>query len=316
MTEPDVLVTTTGLTKRYGDRTAVDRLSLTIRRGEVYGFLGPNGAGKTTTLRMLLGLVRPTAGSALVLGSPPGAPEALRRVGSLVEGPGFYPYLTGRDNLRVVARWAGVGDSAVLPALEEVDLASRAGDRYASYSLGMKQRLGVAAALLKDPDLLVLDEPTNGLDPAGMADMRLLVRGIAAAGRTVVLSSHLLAEVQQVCDRVGIVAGGRLLVEGSVTDIAGEPQLVLTATPVALAFDVVRRLAPDAIVDGTQVVAPARHVDAEDLVERLVHAGVRVRELRREEPSLEDVFLRMTAAAGVPVEPADVQPREVLSRGA
>jgi len=173
------IVVTRELTKRYGDRLAVDAVSLSVRRGEIYGFLGPNGAGKTTTLRMLLGLVRPTSGHASVLGAPPGTPAALRRIGALIEGPGFYPYLSGRENLRVLARYAGLDDVAVEAALTLVDLASRAGDRYRSYSLGMKQRLGVAAALLGDPQLLILDEPTNGLDPAGMADMRDLIRGLA-----------------------------------------------------------------------------------------------------------------------------------------
>ncbi len=161
-----------GLTKRYGDALAVDRVSLSVRRGEVYGFLGPNGAGKTTTLRMLLGLIRPTSGSATVLGRRPGDAAALAKIGSMIEGPAFYPYLSGRDNLAVVARYAGVGKAHLDQVLETVDLGSRGGDKFGAYSLGMKQRLGVAAALLKEPDLVVLDEPTNGLDPAGMRDMR------------------------------------------------------------------------------------------------------------------------------------------------
>src|SRR5690606_6694723 len=186
----------TALTKRYGDRAAVDSVDLTVQRGEVYGFLGPNGAGKTTTLRMLLGLVRPTSGSATVLGRPPGAPDALDRTGALVESPGFFPYLSGRDNLRVLARYSRLDDAAVDAALEQVDLTDRAADKFKSYSLGMKQRLGVAAALLGTPELLILDEPTNGLDPAGMADMRVLIRALADHGQTVLLSSHLLGEVQ------------------------------------------------------------------------------------------------------------------------
>ena len=155
------------LTKRYGDRLAADQVSLTVRRGEVYGFLGPNGAGKTTTLRMILGLIRPTSGSAIVLGRPAGTPEVTARIGALVEGPGFYPYLSGRDNLRVMARYRGLPETVADEALERVDLGLRGGDRFKSYSLGMKQRLGVASALMGDPDLVVLDEPTNGLDPAG-----------------------------------------------------------------------------------------------------------------------------------------------------
>src|SRR3954452_24049470 len=217
----DDVVQTHELTKRYGDRLAADRVSLTVRRGEVYGFLGPNGAGKTTTLRMVLGLIRPTSGSAVVLGEPAGTTAAIARVGALVEGPGFYPYLSGRDNLRVMARYRGIADRAVDDVLDRVDLGARGRDRYSRYSLGMKQRLGVAAALLGEPDLLVLDEPTNGLDPAGMADMRALLVDVAAGGQTVLLSSHLLAEVQEICDRVGIISGGRLLAEGTVADLRG-----------------------------------------------------------------------------------------------
>jgi ABC-2 type transport system ATP-binding protein len=199
----DEIVVTRGLTKRYGERIAVDAVGLTVRRGETYGFLGPNGAGKTTTLRMLLGLVRPTSGSATVLGRAPGAPARLARIGALIEGPGFYPYLSGRENLRVPARYRSLGDVPVEAALERVDLTGRSGDRYRAYSLGMKQRLGVAAALLGEPELLILDEPANGLDPAGMADMRDLIRTLSDQGQTVMLSSHLLGEVEQVCDRVG-----------------------------------------------------------------------------------------------------------------
>src|SRR4051794_23899296 len=173
------LVVTRELTKTYKKRiTAVDRVNLSVRRGEIYGFLGPNGAGKTTTLRMLLGLVKPTSGSATVFGLPPGAKDGLAKVGALIESPGFYPYLSGRDNLRIVARYGGVAEKRVDAVLEVVKLTDRARDSYDGYSLGMKQRLGVAAALLKEPELLVLDEPTNGLDPAGMRDMRELIRDL------------------------------------------------------------------------------------------------------------------------------------------
>ena len=225
------LVETNELTKTYGAVRAVDRVSLSVWRGEVYGFLGPNGAGKTTTLRMLAGLVTPTGGSASVLGDRPGSPPALAGTGVLIEAPRFYPYLSGRDNLRVVARYAGVPDRRVEAVLGTVDLAGRGGDRYAGYSLGMKQRLGVAAALLKDPELLILDEPTNGLDPAGMRDMRDLLRDLGERGHTVLLSSHLLAEVQQLCDRVGVISGGRLLAESTVDDLLGQAGLLVRAAP-------------------------------------------------------------------------------------
>jgi ABC-type multidrug transport system ATPase subunit len=293
----DTIVRTDRLSKRYGDRLAVDAVSLTVRRGEVYGFLGPNGAGKTTTLRMVLGLVRPTSGTATVLGGPPGAPAAVARVGALVEGPGFYPHLSGRDNLRVLARYRGVDDSQVDTVLDRVDLRARGRDRYSRYSLGMKQRLGVAAALLGDPDLLVLDEPTNGLDPAGMADMRALLVDVAAGGQTVVLSSHLLTEVQEVCDRVGVIAGGRLLTEGTVAELRGATAVLLRAEPLDVALAIAMRVTGD---DAVEVVAGAAlHVHADpgvvpELTRELVVAGVDVLEVTTVERSLEEVFLAMT----------------------
>jgi len=292
----DEVVSTQGLTKRYGDRLAVDGVDLTVRRGEIYGFLGPNGAGKTTTLRMLLGLVRPTGGVATVLGHRPGTAAALCRLGALVEGPGFYPYLSGRENLRVLARYTGLGEVAVEAALNQVDLVGRAGDPYRSYSLGMKQRLGVAAALLGGPELLILDEPTNGLDPVGMADMRDLVRSLADGGQTVLLSSHLLAEVEQVCDRVGVIVGGRLRAEGTVAELRGRPSLRLRAAPAPTAVAVATQLlgaASVSTVDGSMELAtePDR---APELVRALVAAAVDVHEVRAVHRSLEDVFFDLS----------------------
>jgi len=290
------IVETHELTKRYGDRAAVDHVSLTVRRGEVYGFLGPNGAGKTTTLRMLLGLVRATSGRATVLGQPPGAPTGLARIGALVEGPGFYPYLSGRANLRVLARYGRHDDVAVEAALELVDLTDRASDRYKSYSLGMKQRLGVAAALLGQPDLLILDEPTNGLDPAGMADMRDLIRTLADQGQTVLLSSHLLGEVQQICDRVGVISGGRLLTESTVAELRGEASLLIRADPLPAARSVAERIVGSAhvsTVDGMLRLATGGERAAE-LTRALVLADVAVLEVRPEERTLEDAFFEMT----------------------
>jgi len=290
------IVETHELTKRYGDRAAVDHVSLTVRRGEVYGFLGPNGAGKTTTLRMLLGLVRATSGRATVLGQPPGAPTGLARIGALVEGPGFYPYLSGRANLRVLARYGRHDDVAVEAALELVDLTDRASDRYKSYSLGMKQRLGVAAALLGQPDLLILDEPTNGLDPAGMADMRDLIRTLADHGQTVLLSSHLLGEVQQICDRVGVISAGRLLTESTVAELRGEASLLIRADPLPAARSVAERIVGSAqvsTVDGMLRLATGGERAAE-LTRALVLADVAVLEVRPEERTLEDAFFEMT----------------------
>jgi ABC-type multidrug transport system ATPase subunit len=293
-----LVIETRALTKRYGDSiVAVDDLELRVRRGEVYGFLGPNGAGKTTTLRMLLGLIRPTDGSAAVLGAPPGAPEGLARIGALIEAPAFYPYLSGRDNLRVLAGHAGVGEDRVGAVLDEVGLSARAADRAATYSLGMKQRLGVAAALLKDPELLILDEPTNGLDPAGMAEMRAFIRSLGRGGRTVVLSSHLMGEIEQVSDRVGVIREGALVAEGTVEELRGRAGLrVRAGSPSAAAellaaFPGVEEVAQDdGMLDVTVDVAHAAAINR-----ALVEAGIAVSELSAHKPSLEDVFLELTA---------------------
>ena len=292
----DLVVETNGLTKKYGDRLAVDSVSMTVRRGEVYGFLGPNGAGKTTTLRMMLGLIRPTAGSASILGLPAGGSDVTSKVGALIEGPGFFPYLSGRDNLRVLARYSGLAESEVDAALKRVDLTDRGDDRFKSYSLGMKQRLGVAAALMGDPELIVLDEPTNGLDPAGMADMRALVVELARGGQTVLLSSHLLAEVQEICDRVGVINDGLLLRESTVAELRGEATLRVRATPEDAALAVAMRVAGD---DGVRRSAHGLEIDlpasaAAELVRDLVRAGVDVHEIAAAERTLEEVFFEMT----------------------
>lgn len=228
-----VIVETTDLTKRYGNEiVAVDSLNLKIRRGEVYGFLGPNGAGKTTALRMLLGLVRPTSGTGKVLGEKPGTGEGLKSVGALIESPAFYPYLSGKNNLSIMAKYSGVPQSRVAIVLDQVELTDRAGDKFQNYSMGMKQRLGVAAALLKDPELLILDEPTNGLDPRGMAEMRELIRNLGKGERTVLLSSHLLGEVEQICDRVGVIQDGKFIAEGTVEELRGQSRLLVRADPI------------------------------------------------------------------------------------
>src|SRR4051794_40108615 len=298
----DTVVATDRLTKRYGDRLAVDSVSLSVRRGEVYGFLGPNGAGKTTTLRMLLGLVRPSSGTATVLGALPGSRAAVAGTGALVEGPGFYPYLSGRDNLRVMARYRALPEAAVDVALARVELTGRGRDAFKSYSLGMKQRLGVASALLGEPELLVLDEPTNGLDPAGMAEMRDLLVDVAAGGQTVILSSHLLAEVQEICDRVGVIAGGRLLAESTVRELRGAAAVLVRAEPLDGALAVAMRVAGDdavALADdpaGPALRLPAAGVPVPALVRELVAEGVDVLEVRPVERSLEDVFFEMTEA--------------------
>jgi ABC-2 type transport system ATP-binding protein len=292
----DLVIETNDLTKRYRDLVAVDRLTLRVRRGEVYGFLGPNGAGKTTTLRMVLGLVRPTSGIATVLGTSPGSSEGLARIGALVEAPGFYPFLSGRDNLRVMAGHARVKAERVDAVLEEVGLSGRAKDRFRTYSQGMKQRLGVASALLKDPEVLILDEPTTGLDPKGMAEMRSFIGGLGRRGRTVLLSSHLMSEVEQVCDRVGVIDRGVLVKEGSVDELRGHGVLLVRAEPLEHAGRVVKELPGVAAVatsDGALKVT-ADPAAAPGIIRALVGAGVAVSELRPERASLEDVFLNLT----------------------
>jgi len=297
--DDSLVIETKDLRKRYGERiVAVDRLTMQVRRGEVYGFLGPNGAGKTTTLRMLLGLIRPTSGSARVLGAPPGRPEGLARIGALIETPAFYPFLSGRDNLRVLAGHSGAPEPRIVEVLEEVELADRAGDKFGSYSLGMKQRLGVAAALLNDPELLILDEPTNGMDAAGMAEMRSFIRNLGRGRRTVLLSSHLMAEVEQICDRVGVIHGGALVGEGTVDELRGRETLWLRVEP----LDEAERLVADfdgiedvAAVDGGLQVATDPSAAAA-INRALVEAGIEVSELRTQRASLEHVFLELTAA--------------------
>jgi ABC-2 type transport system ATP-binding protein len=231
-----------------------------------------------------------------VLGAPPGSSEGLARIGAMVEAPAFYPFLSGRDNLRVLARHARVPEAGVERALEEVGLGGRGADRFATYSQGMKQRLGVAAALLKDPDLLILDEPTNGLDPAGMAEMRGLVRSLGQGRRTVLLSSHLMTEVEQICDRVGIIRGGALVAEGAVDELRAGAGLRVRAQPLKEAARLVRALSGIervAITDGSLRVTADPAV-APEINRTLVRAGIAVSELTPERASMEEVFLELT----------------------
>src|SRR5467141_3754832 len=300
MASNDNVVTTHNLTKRYGPSiTAVDNLDLEVHRGEVFGFLGPNGAGKTTTLRMLLGLIRPTSGSAIVAEHRPGDPEGLRRIGSLIESPAFYPYLSGRENLKVMADYAGVPQIRVNAALEDVDLLDRAKDPFGVYSMGMKQRLAVAAALVKDPELMILDEPTNGLDPQGVVEMRALIRRLGTGNRTVMLSSHLLNEVQQISDRVAIIRKGKLVAQGTVHELRGESAIVVRVMPVDAARRQLDRMlgaAAVTAVDGTLrlSVDPDK---AADINEPLVGSGQKVNRCAAVQRTLEEVFLTLTGGA-------------------
>jgi ABC-2 type transport system ATP-binding protein len=253
----DLAVATRGLTKRYGRQPALTGLDMSVPRGKVYGFLGPNGSGKTTTLRLLAGLLRPDAGSLVLLGAPYDWRDRRRlfKVGSLIETPSFYPYLSGRDNLRVLAA-AGAPTRAtrVDEVLDYVGLRDRARDKVNGYSLGMKQRLGIAAALLSDPELLLLDEPANGLDPAGIVAMRQSLRYMTSIGKTVLISSHILPEVQQLADVVGIIDRGRLLREGPLSVLIDEVSHVrvrVAGDEMPRAAEILRRLAPERELLGT-----------------------------------------------------------------
>jgi ABC-2 type transport system ATP-binding protein len=285
-----------GLTKRFGDRVAVDHVDLRSPAGSAFGYLGPNGAGKTTLIRMLLGLTPATAGEMRLLGHsmPRERARALARVGAIVEEPRSHPFLTGRENLEIVAAAREPeAHRRIGGALARAGLSSRADDRVKTYSLGMRQRLGVARTLLGDPELLILDEPMNGLDPAGMEDMRIMIRGLVAEGRTVVLSSHLLDEVEKTCDEIAIVDRGRVVVQGSIDELTGDADTVLVAS----SDDVRAR----ALLDG-QVVEPSadggfrvRATEAAAVNRRLVEAGIDVHRLEPERVSLERRFLEITS---------------------
>jgi ABC-2 type transport system ATP-binding protein len=303
----DLPVEARGLVKRYGDLTAVDHVNLTVARGDVFGYLGPNGAGKTTSLRMLLGLIRPTAGSARLFGRDPlvdGA-RALDGVAGFVEGPRFYPYLSARRNLRMLADYDG-GDARkrIEEVLDLVELRERENDRVGGYSHGMRQRLGIAASLLRQPRLLLLDEPTTGLDPAGMRDMRDLVRRLAAEGITVLLSSHLLGEVEELCNRVAIIRRGRIIYEGSLGDLlagAASGYRLRTPEPERARSLLLGQPGIEGLVanDGElRFSADERAAGALSIA--LGQARIPVTALIPEMASLEELFLEMTAA-----EPSD-----------
>jgi ABC-2 type transport system ATP-binding protein len=302
---PDGLaVVTVGLTRRYGQRTAVNGISLQVPRGAIAGFVGPNGAGKTTTLRMLLGLIAPSAGSGSVLGAPlTRPPEYLGRVGALIEGPAFYPALSGWDNLRVLARLGRIPDARIAEVLARVGLASRAGDRFRSYSLGMKQRLGIAAALLPSPELLILDEPANGLDPAGIVEMRSLLRSLADEGGTILVSSHLLSEIEHICDHLIVIRDGSLRFQGTLAQLAGlgSPELVIRPDNSGDIDRVVGLLTswglPARVDDANGRASVRVSADPEtagSLNYALMKAGVVLAELRPQQQSLEESFFALT----------------------
>jgi ABC-2 type transport system ATP-binding protein len=306
------VVETSGLTKRFGARVAVEDVDLRVPRGSAFGYLGPNGAGKTTLIRMLLGLTRATAGTMRLLGHPVPAERAaaLARVGAIVEEPRFHRYLTGRENLSVIAA-ARERDShgRIEGALERVGLAERADERVSTYSLGMRQRLGVARALLADPELLILDEPTNGLDPGGIHEFRGMIRGLVEEGRTVLLSSHLLDEVEKICDAVAIVDHGRVVMQGSLAELKGNRQTILIgssdevrAQALLAAYPAVRSAAktPEGIRVTLRSDVPVMVEDAAADINRfLVEAGLAVHRLEPAHASLEERFLEITSRLGV-----------------
>ncbi|MDT7800052.1 MAG: type transport system ATP-binding protein [Actinomycetota bacterium] len=301
-------IRTYGLTKRFGKHAAVDQVDLLVPTGAVFGFLGPNGSGKTTTIRMLLGLITPTDGEVLLLGRrmPRGSAAALARVGSLVEGPAFHPYLSGRDNLIRLDACDATADPAtrkvrIATALDRVGLRAAENKRYRQYSLGMKQRLGIAAALLQPRDLLVLDEPTNGLDPQGTREVRNLVREVAAEGMTVLISSHLLAEVEQVATHVGIMSAGRLLRQGSLEEVLGAGGFIVTVRtpqPRSAGMTLETIGLTDVEVDELTGTVTGRMgtARAEAVAPALVTQGIAITGLTVARPALEDYFVHLTGA--------------------
>src|SRR6202034_3383547 len=300
---------TAGLTKRFGDRTVVDDVALQIPQGAVCGFVGPNGAGKTTTIRMLLGLVRPTSGTGTILGGSLAEPASyLHKVGALIESPAFYPQLSGRENLRALSRRGSIPLAGVDPVLDRSGLLARAGDKYRSYSLGMKQRLGIAAAMLAGPELLILDEPTNGLDPAGIVEMRGLIRSLAGDGITVLVSSHLISEIEQICDHVVMIRAGRLVHQGPVGELraAQQPQLII-ATQRDADLPPLAGLLQEAGCTLTGLPAEAAALvespgfGAADLNRLAARSGITLRQLTESTRSLERAFFALTGTVSADV---------------
>jgi ABC-2 type transport system ATP-binding protein len=301
------IIQANGLTKRYGSAEVVKDVSFEVRRGDVFGFLGPNGSGKSTTIGMLLGLVQPTSGSiSLFGGTPEDRADGLARVGAIIESPAFYPYMSGRDNLKALGYLRpGVTNARIDEVLDIVGLREAASKKYGNYSLGMKQRLGIGWTLLHDPELLVLDEPTNGLDPAGMQEVRHLILRLAEQGKTIFISSHLLNEIEQVCDNLAIIQRGRIIATGSVTDLVGREQRLIVRTPHPdIATEVLSQIEGVERVErrgsGSELAITAPTVRPSLINALLVGAGVEVDELRLSQSTLEQAFLELTGDGLVP----------------
>ena len=321
----NIVISTNRLTKAFGKLVAVNDLHLQVMRGDVFGFLGPNGAGKTTTIRMLLGLIRPTAGSAIIFGMDNAyqLPAILQRIGAIVETPAFYPYLSGKDNLHAVAAASGmVSGSAsnrrVEEVLEIVELGSQAEDAFRNYSLGMKQRLGIGAALLADPELVILDEPTNGLDPAGQFEIRQLIQRLSTLGKTIFISSHFLHDIQQVCNRVAILQKGNLIKQGAVNKLLQQSEQIVirlntineTEQALTLLQQNKEREYPwiaHVYMDTSKQNMPILRVDAPrtrsaELNALLAQHNLFAAEIHPQEGSLEEIFLGLTTP------PASISP--------
>jgi len=296
---PEAAIETFDLTKRFGQVLAVDRLTFTVERGEVFGFLGPNGSGKSTTMRMLLGLARPTSGRSTVLGMDARThlPEILRKTGSMIETPTFYPFLSGRENLKLVADLTGTPMAKVDGALEEVDMGGHANRRFSDYSMGMKQRIGIAATLLTDPELLILDEPANGLDPAGIVEIRNLMQRLRSQGRTIFVSSHVLHEVEQVCDRIAILNHGRVVAQGAVQELlSGADRIEVQVEPIAPAIEILKQIPWVTGVeqeDGSLILSAPVSRSAE-ITKALAEKGHYPSVIRPRQESLERYFLELT----------------------
>jgi ABC-2 type transport system ATP-binding protein len=305
--QPALVVNVTGLSKRFGERTVVDKLDLAIPAGSVCGFVGPNGAGKTTTIRMLLGLIAPTDGTGTILGGSLNHPESyLHHVGALIESPAFYPALSGRDNLLVLARLGNIPSEVVGTVLSRVGLLERAPDLYRTYSLGMKQRLGLAAALLPSPDLLILDEPTNGLDPAGIVEMRELIRSLSFDGMAILISSHLLAEIEHICDYLVMITEGRTVFQGEVSGLRASQssELILRPESQADVSFLVELMRQDGFVAQREELSPglsavvvhAPRESAADLNRLAMGHDIALAHLSERTRSLEEAFFDLTGS--------------------
>jgi ABC-2 type transport system ATP-binding protein len=297
----EIVLRTRNLTKQYKQRTVVNDLNLDIRRGEIYGFLGPNGAGKTTTIRMILGLITPTSGSVEILGSDTLAhrSEVLPRVGALIETPALYRYMSGRDNLLAFSKaLGGVSAKRIDEVLAIVSLTERQRDKVRTYSLGMRQRLGIAVALLQDPDVLILDEPANGLDPAGIVEMRDFMHRLASEGKTILMSSHLLSEVQQICSRVAIINFGKLITETTVKDLTtGKGEFTVKIERAAEVLALLKRQAwgqSARLNEEGNIVVPSPNGHGRELNSFLAQSGYVADELSSTKYDLEEIFLRLT----------------------